>query len=95
MLLPRLVRVKYARVQHTVELQRHIVSCDGTLAWDLECSFLQTLHIRYPVEKRYQYGETRLQYAVEFAHALHNPCCLLRDESYDGIRWWPFMRLEI
>lgn len=84
-MLPCLVGVKHPRVQHTVKLQRDIVCRDGALAWDLNRVLLQALDVSYPVDEGDQDSQTRLQYAVEFSHALDDPCCLLRNEPHDSI----------
>jgi hypothetical protein len=86
-ILPCFVWVEDSRVKHTVQIERHIVCRDRALTWYFYCHFLQTLDIRYPVQKWYQDCQPWLQHSLELAHALHDPCCLLWHKTDDRIRW--------
>jgi hypothetical protein len=78
--LPRLVRIKHARVEHAVELERHVVGRDGRLAGDLNGHLLEALDVGDAVEEGHEDGQAGLEDAVELAHALDDPRRLLRHE---------------
>jgi hypothetical protein len=93
--LPGFVCIKHPSVQDTIELQRDIVGCDGRLAGYLNRILLQAPYISNLVDDWHKHGKTGLQDPVELSHALDNPCCLLRDEAYDGVCRKTLVRREV
>lgn len=83
--IPRFVGIKDSCVQDTVQVERDIVGGNGALAGDLDGDLLERLDVGNAVDKGHQDGKTRLEDAVELAHALDDPGSLLRDEADDGV----------
>lgn len=83
--IPSLIRVKYAGIEYTIQLQSYVVGRDSTLARYFDGHLLQALDVGDSVEKRNEDGKTGLENTVELSHALNNPCCLLGHEAYDGV----------
>lgn len=83
--IPSLVSVKYSRIEDPVKLECDVVRSDSTLTRNFHCGFLEALDIRNAVEKGDQYCKTRFEDAVELSHSFDNPCCLLWDETNDGV----------
>lgn len=82
---PGLVGVKDAGVEDTIEFEGDVVGGDGALTRDLEGVFLERLDVGDAVDEGDENSQTGFENAVELSHALNDPCCLLRNESDDGV----------
>ena len=79
--VPCFVGIEDSCIQHPIELECHIVGRNGALARNLNGRLFQALDVGYSVDQGHEDGQSRVKDPVELAHALDQPCCLLRDEA--------------
>ncbi|GMR52400.1 hypothetical protein PMAYCL1PPCAC_22595, partial [Pristionchus mayeri] len=80
-----LVRVEDLEIQHSIQLQLHIVQRINTLWVDVNRLLLQRLHVLDLIDARNQNVHSGFEHFVESAHAFNYPCLLLRNEVDDGV----------
>jgi len=79
------IGIEDSGVEHAVEIQGHVVGCDGRLRGDFHGGFFQRLDVCDSVEYGEEDGDAGFEDAVEFAHAFDDPGGLLGHEADDGV----------